>query len=884
MNEPFTKSPASTGGPHQRVATRRSGVYAHRLAETSRLSPRAWLLLVGTASLVALAATALCAVYNITVVVSHVLYLPIVLAAYRYLWRGVLYDFSLALVYTATVSVLATAKTEALLSAIERLPPFLGIATVIAALSASVHDAEAHTARQRDLAFTLESAHSPKQAARATAATLIKLREIDAVMVFLFEDDGGAHLIAHAGLSDAFVDRVRRLAPDSGGVTLLRRTETRWDVYARLTEEMGVANDIMVRRLEGLCGVGVLPIAHEGVALGSVVVASRSQYWLRATLQTTAELVTAQLARALLALRTTTLLYRQMAEVEALYEAARELNSTLDFDTMLARIAEQATRAVGADECHLWSYDIDDETQLCLAVHSHDPHDGRARPERGLRLPLRDHDVARRIITEGAIVELHADDPTCPDDERELLQRWGNRMALHVPLRIAGETVGRLTLTQYDDRHFDADELRLVQALGEHAAVAMENARLYSSAADQNRRLKALLASTQALTSTMAVDEVLHQTAQAAAEALGCPQCVLWEYDAENEALLYRASVNGTAAGNDLLARQRINLDKHGPYWQALHEQVAVVDYLSDPEPEILIRRLIPERGQKAALSVPIVYAQRKLGLLTAIETDRQRQFSDEDIEMAQALAEQAAAAITNATLYEAAEARATQDGLTGLHNHRHFYERLRHELARAKRYGEPLSLLMIDIDDFKHINDRHGHTVGDEVLRAIAQVLRTQVRRGIDVAARYGGEELALILPNTAALREEGDQPTPWTQRTAARADKTLGSDYAGPPSAAKAAPGLAAAAVAAVDQPPARAEGALAVAERVRAMIAASTYATDLVVGGVRVTVSIGVACRTAEDYLTPRNLVARADEALYEAKRRGKDCVVLSNASGD
>ena len=106
--------------------------------------------------------------------------------------------------------------------------------------------------------------------------------------------------------------------------------------------------------------------------------------------------------------------------------------------------------------------------------------------------------------------------------------------------------------------------------------------------------------------------------------------------------------------------------------------------------------------------------------------------------------------AIQNARLYGDVEHLAITDGLTGLYNHRYFYDRLAQDVARAKRYDLPLSLLMIDIDDFKSFNDAHGHRAGDGLLRELGHVLRAQTRQQIDLVARYGGEEFAVILPST--------------------------------------------------------------------------------------------------------------------------------------
>jgi diguanylate cyclase (GGDEF)-like protein len=157
-------------------------------------------------------------------------------------------------------------------------------------------------------------------------------------------------------------------------------------------------------------------------------------------------------------------------------------------------------------------------------------------------------------------------------------------------------------------------------------------------------------------------------------------------------------------------------------------------------------------------------------------------------------------------------------DGLTGLYNKRHLGDCLAREMARAQRSGQPLSLLVLDVDDFKRFNDRHGHLEGDKVLLALARVLRAQARAG-DIACRFGGEEFALVLP---------------------------GADG----------------------------EAARAVAERVRLAFAA----TPLRPGGQapeHCTVSVGVAQLRPGDQ--DQDLLARADRAMYQAKRQGKNQTV-------
>lgn len=167
-------------------------------------------------------------------------------------------------------------------------------------------------------------------------------------------------------------------------------------------------------------------------------------------------------------------------------------------------------------------------------------------------------------------------------------------------------------------------------------------------------------------------------------------------------------------------------------------------------------------------------------------------------------------------------EQESTIDALTGVYNRRYFDRRLYEEFARSKRYNEPFSLVMVDVDHFKKINDHWGHPVGDLVLKRFAELIRLSLREA-DVVCRYGGEELGLILPHTEL-------------------------------------------------------KAALAIAEKLRRKIAGNEMLTEDAAGGkgaVRVTVSLGVAGLRSE-ISSADNMLALADKALYFAKQSGRDCV--------
>ncbi|HEX6535975.1 MAG TPA: diguanylate cyclase [Gemmatimonadaceae bacterium] len=200
---------------------------------------------------------------------------------------------------------------------------------------------------------------------------------------------------------------------------------------------------------------------------------------------------------------------------------------------------------------------------------------------------------------------------------------------------------------------------------------------------------------------------------------------------------------------------------------------------------------------------------------------------SRSDVEFADTVARAAVAAIRRAQVIESTradkarlEVLALTDPLTQTHNRRALMDRLTAELERARRYALHVSLLMVDLDHFKTINDTYGHVMGDEVLRGVARMLQREAR-AVDIVARYGGEEFVVVLPETPQ-------------------------------------------------------EGAVSLAERIRSRVADTPPLAGSDYGWLRVTVSIGVATVPSPRVNSPEELIALADEALYRAKAQGRNRV--------
>jgi len=225
-------------------------------------------------------------------------------------------------------------------------------------------------------------------------------------------------------------------------------------------------------------------------------------------------------------------------------------------------------------------------------------------------------------------------------------------------------------------------------------------------------------------------------------------------------------------------------------------------------------------------LCVPLTMQGRVEGALCLFNKQNHQAFTQEEINTISTLAVHVGVAIDNARFLEKKEQQAVTDSLTGLYNHMEFQKHLTEELERSHRYGSEFSLLMLDLDHFKMVNDAYGHQVGDSILKEMAQHLKGQLRT-VDKVFRYGGEEFAVILPETGH-------------------------------------------------------SGAKVIAEDLCRRIAASTYDTDTD-QALKITVSIGAASFPYDAELR-EDLIGAADQALFTAKRAGRNRIVIySDALG-
>ncbi len=439
-------------------------------------------------------------------------------------------------------------------------------------------------------------------------------------------------------------------------------------------------------------------------------------------------------------------LEEQLALSHELLSASSAVLSSLEQTEVLEHIADTLKQIVDYDTMDVRL--VDAELGQLVAIYARDAQDEQEIFD--FAIPI-DEGISGWVVrnNDAQLVNDMSKDPRAvyiPGTE------WEEQQAcILVPLSVGDEVIGIMTMDRLGGRTFEARELEPACLFANLAAIAIRNARQYDQLETTSARLEGqldlqheLMSISTLLLSSLDQREVFSRITTMLKDIVDYEAMDIRLLDESSRELvcIYSRDINA-----ELNEQFRLSIDAGLAGWVVRHDEAQLVnDMAHDPRGVH-----IPGTGEdvpQASIVVPLRVQGKVTGVLT-MDRFEGRVFACEDLEPVMLFANLAAIAIQNARTYEEMERQAISDGLTGIHNYRHFHESLHAEVSRAGRYGDHFCLLMMDLDHFKAVNDTIGHQKGDDVLRAVAGVLRSCSRES-DNLARYGGEEFAMILPRT--------------------------------------------------------------------------------------------------------------------------------------
>lgn len=331
------------------------------------------------------------------------------------------------------------------------------------------------------------------------------------------------------------------------------------------------------------------------------------------------------------------------------------------------------------------------------------------------------------------------------------------------------------------------------------------------------RRLAVLSHISQAANSVLEPRKVMEIVMSRAQELIGTEAWTVLLLDEKEQTLSLELKTEGRG---ETMKDLRVRLGEGIPGWVAQIRKPLIVNDVRQERRFDGRLHLAAGLSTRSVLCTPLISRGRIIGAVELINK-RRGQFTPEDLEMVTTLVEPGAIALENAILYQKSAELTVTDDLTKLFNSRYLNVHLKREIKRSRRYGMPVSLIFLDLDGFKYVNDNYGHLAGSRALFEVGQVLQETVRE-IDVVSRYGGDEFTIILPQTGAA-------------------------------------------------------GAMVIADRIRLALEERVFLADLGLR-VRLTASFGVS--TFPDHGQSREeLIQGADQAMYLVKDRGKNGVALA-----
>ncbi len=417
-----------------------------------------------------------------------------------------------------------------------------------------------------------------------------------------------------------------------------------------------------------------------------------------------------------------------MQKIAILNEASRAVLSTFDLDQVLNQILE-----IARDH-----FSLKNGAVILLDVPTQELRTRAWMGDYGeqVDVPLQ---LGQGLVGTAAKLRSTVYSPDVRKDSRYLQNILSTRTEITLPLMVRDEVVGVLDFQSDEEDFFNEEAIELLTLFATQASIAIQNARLYGLERKRTAQLEAINAIARQATAVLDLGELLDKLCA----------LILQNFPVDHVSMVLCEDNKLKVRGNSgkltpsFTESMELGCDV-GLCGRALVNQSCVVE-----NDVAMVEGYVPGYAECASeMCLPLISFGEPLGVLV-LDSATVGAFNSEDVQALQPVADICSTAIQNALHYGRARQLANVDGLTGIYNRRFFEQRILEEMERCKRYGGALSVLMVDLDSFKKLNDEFGHLLGDEVLRQVSQIFIQQLRK-IDVACRYGGEEFAILVPET--------------------------------------------------------------------------------------------------------------------------------------
>ena len=498
---------------------------------------------------------------------------------------------------------------------------------------------------------------------------------------------------------------------------------------------------------------------------------------------------------------------------EALANTAAAVNSSLDLDNVLEKILENVTRVVPHEAANISLMTEEGEAKF-VRVKNPEKY-GSMNNLLALDLNLLEMHNFRNMgeTKKGLVVDDTYEDKNW---NRNIKGSEWIRSFLGAPIVSKDKILGFISLDSATPNFYTPEHLKRLEIFANYTATALTNANLYSEAKQHADEMSILYEISTAIAAGVGLEKTTQAVFRQLKKVIPIDLFYLALYEPTEKVISYFMYQEN---GEQIDIKPFFLFQKQSLTRFVMEKQQTV--YIPDFKAKDSILKedeVIKVAGFEnlTILGIPLILRGEVMGVLS-VQAEKPNAYDHVQIRLIETIAQQTSIAMDNAKMFEKIQTMAITDSLTGLYNRRYFYMILDNEIERAKRYQVSLSLMMLDIDHFKRVNDQLGHLAGDEVLASFADVCRSKLRQ-TDIMFRYGGEEFMILLPESNK-------------------------------------------------------EDTMNAAERIRSAIEEAVIETTK--GKVTIATSIGVS-EYGEDHPEPNEFVESADKALYASKDAGRNCV--------